>query len=88
MTEKCNGWSNYETWLFRIWHDEYRMFDSRVWGSSEPLDLASRLRDWAESQRDELTGTNGMFHDLLTAAFHRIDWEEITEAMCFDILED
>lgn len=85
QTEKCNGWTNYETWLFRIWLDEARLFDARLWGSSDPCNLAQILREWAGEERDRMTGTAGMMHDLLTAAFHRIDWEEISEAMCYDL---
>ena len=88
MNEKYNGWSNYETWLLRVWLDDYGMFDSCHWQTfRDPHELAVMVRDWCEEERDNLTGGHGLFSDLLTAAFHRIDWEEISEAMCYDVAE-
>lgn len=97
--KKYNGWANYETWLANLWldQDSYAIEEISniclgLMGSWEDKnDVTWRLSDsikellftWVE--QDE--GTNGFVNDLISAAFHQIDFREIA-GHYYDELKD
>ena len=79
-----NGWSNYETWLANLWltNDEsnYALLQEALskdmWRTYEQAEwLEMMLRYELDDEIDEPC----LWHDLLRAAFGRIDWSEIIE---------
>ena len=91
------GWSNYETWAVKLWIDNeepshrhwcdaadqaLRDGPQSIAGTSimrEPSDLlAERLESELEESMPEL---EGVWADLLRAAFGDVDWHEIAESM-------
>jgi hypothetical protein len=95
MTERYNGWTNYETWCANLWIDQ----DSTYW-DEHTRDIASQqgydredstyeLSRVMESYYDEFApATEGMYADLLNASMSRINWYEIAEHYVDEVLED
>lgn len=63
--KECHGWTNYETWLAKLWMDEenYRS-NSAQW-----------CREYAEEYWAE--GLKGFAADIVNAAIREVNWAEI-----------
>lgn len=84
MTDRYNGWTNYETWCAGLWLDH----DSEYW-STEASDILRQERNDKDnatyelslvmaSYHDEHTPVaEGLYADLLGASMSRINWYEI-----------
>ena len=81
-----NGWSNYETWNFKLWMDndggccDYTEYD-------DAYKLSIHLKDEAEEMFYgifEEAGINGWMHDICSVALTSIDFYEIAEAIIKD----
>ena len=95
MTERYNGWTNYETWCANLWLDQ----DSEYWRESvqdivseqgyDREDSTYELSRVMESYHDEFApATEGMYADLLNASMSRINWYEIAGHYVDEVLED
>ena len=97
--KKCNGWSNYETWLVNLWFDnqEYSQTVLRQFAkdSIRCAELHGRDRDNAAYEcskmiRNEVEENTpeveGMFADLLQSALSEVNWYEIAEHIVDDML--
>lgn len=90
MDTTYNGWTNYETWVTKLWIDNsegsYRYWRERAqeYAESEEsftenaYNLSQELKDTAEEGYPEL---NGAWADLLRCAFEAINWYEIAESL-------
>ena len=87
MSDKYNGWTNYETWNANLWSDQDYWFDQSKESDSIGT-LAEQMKDECESYMDDIIQTNGMFTDLLQSAFDRINWFEIAEHIFEDVNEE
>lgn len=86
MTERYNGWTNYETWNASLWMDnddgywrnsaENAMRDAGYDKDAATLELACEMEDVHE---DAMPAVEGMYADLLGAAMSRINWYEIAK---------
>ena len=87
MTRKeYNGWTNYETWVTKLWLDNdegsYRYWADQAAGS-DIATLANQLKaEHAEAIPE--TMHTGLFADLLTAALSEVNWDEIAESLIED----
>lgn len=94
-TDKYNGWSNYETWVVKLWIDNeegsYNYWRERAqevaneYGKEDSdgkQTLATELQEQHEEAQPE---TRGVFADLLGHAMGRVDWWEIAENMLDDV---
>lgn len=97
MTDgKCNGWSNYETWLVNLWHDQDPSFDEvkQDYCASCGTDLyalTNMIRDYTEEIISINCGvaTACLAQDLLTASLSKVNYREIAESWLDEIsLED
>jgi hypothetical protein len=83
-----NGWSNYETWVMKLWIDNEQWSYSEVTSyiedhKEEELgtdDLAEWLKGFADQAYLEPLKITGPADDLLQSAWSEIDWYEIAEA--------
>lgn len=82
--ERCNGWTNRETWLVNLWltsNDSATYDDARAVVSIEGEmihESAQSLEDYV----DEIIGEQSGFHaDLINAALARVNWREIVESL-------
>ena len=85
MSEKYNGWTNYETWACSLWYVDFwnetmrdRAADQDYQVMSES-DIASML----ESDIDELENvpSTGLLADIAGAALSRIDWYDLAKSV-------
>lgn len=83
-----NGWTNYETWVTKLWMDNDEG-SYRYWAEqARHADIASLARMIEEEHDEAAPATTGIFADLLTHALGRVNWEEIAESLIEDNHED
>jgi hypothetical protein len=100
QTDKTyNGWTNYETWLFNLWHDDCFTEEAQeCYNDAEADDTFSKeenatikLADSIEAYAEEFTFMDapekGFLADLVTAAMQQINFYEIAEHYINDIKE-
>lgn len=96
--EKYNGWSNYETWVVKLWmdndegsYDYWRENTEEAYNDAEKrrqfarIALADRLEN---DHREAMPEVTGVFADLLGRAMGRVDWHEIADALLEDFIEE
>lgn len=98
MTHKeYNGWTNYETWLVKLWIDNDEG-SSSYWMEvaedhlEDASDLADRLKEFHEETIYETclkpSGMEASFiADLLNSAMSEVNWLEIANSMIEDAKE-
>lgn len=95
MTEKeYNGWTNYETWLVKLWMDNeqgsYEYWQGvaeqhfQEHGSKEVHLLMGHLK---EQHEEALPKVSGFVADLLNAAMSEVNWHEIANSLLQDAKE-
>lgn len=88
MCNEYNGWSNYETWVFNLWHDDSFAEDAQqIFDEAEPAykwqtkrdasvsDLEDYIRQFAEDEY--LPEPASFMSDLVGAAINKINFREI-----------
>lgn len=88
-------WIDNDQWSYNtareVVRDAYTALETNAFLQGQPEDLANRyatgraadaLRDWQEEQMPEI---EGVWTDLLRAAFSEIDWYEIAENMLAEV---
>ena len=92
-----NGWSNYETWNFKLWMDNdgsdqyWTERCEEVWQSGDEDDedrsadatrqLEKELEDNAYENMPEV---GGFYGDVLNASVREVNWREIAEHLMAD----
>lgn len=92
-----NGWTNYETWLCKLWIDNDQG-SQEYWAEQaqecvrycerkeEDMwqakhDLAGQLKDYFEENTPEL---QGFYADMINAALRAVNWCEIAQSIIED----
>ena len=101
MSEKYNGWSNYETWCVNLWldNDEYsqrelRCFaeqcveDAQIDGSDKSHAVYECSKMIQESVELMMPDIEGLFADLLNSALSEVNYYEIAEYIVNDVMEE
>ena len=94
-SKRYNGWSNYETWVVKLWLDNeewsYRNFSQLARANKRNADptheLVSQLKEYHE-EMNPLGDKANVFADLLGAALSEVDWYEIAEAYLGDVEDE
>tara|TARA_B100000131_G_C18118797_1_gene612121 strand:+ start:210 stop:500 length:291 start_codon:yes stop_codon:yes gene_type:complete len=84
MSNKYNGWTNYETWNVNLWlNNDQGTYDFIVELAKQYADDAPMLAQALESFVDELQPEleASMFSDILNAAMREVNWQEIADAL-------
>lgn len=97
-----NGWTNYETWLVKLWMDNEEG-SSNYWretaeehlkvdGDNAAYGLAERLKEQHEETISETVlkpakQEASFIADLLNAAMSEVNWQEIAESLVNDAKE-
>lgn len=85
MDERFNGWSNYETWNWYLWHgnDAEETFGDMVRDCErDTYDVSKALEAWTDDLGTDVLGSGigtGFFADILQAALRGVNWYEIAE---------
>lgn len=94
-TKEYNGWTNYETWLLKLWQDNSEG-DQEYWreqaeecakvdGREDGIQsLADIMKEHYEQAAEELAGVTGFWSDLMGAALSEVNWREIAESLIDD----
>lgn len=86
-TQKCNGWTNYETWAVNLWltndEESYNKAQRVVDESEDENEAAENLKEYIENLKRKLylfIDNANLFSDLLNAAISEVNWHEIAQA--------
>jgi hypothetical protein len=93
-----NGWSNYETWNFKLWLDNDQKTQEMVFNfvktsvvfykkSSDAIhNIRTQLEQYAQENAPELP--NGFYSDILGASIRSVNYYQIADAYYYDYLEN
>jgi hypothetical protein len=98
-TKTYNGWTNYETWLCKLWIDNdegssgywnERAEEALKRADGDKEEAVRELADALEAEHVEAQPeVTGLWADMLNSALSEINWREIAESMLEDVeLED
>jgi GTP1/Obg family GTP-binding protein len=97
---KYNGWSNYETWNFKLWLDNDEDLHNYIIGEIKKIkeigtshihevsEVSNFLRSYIEDNVPSLmplSDKNGFYNDILNAALRDISTYEIAESYLEDL---
>ena len=103
MSEKYNGWTNYETWVVNLWmsndegsyhywtdivRDFYDEADSDDTFTKKESAIYNLTNQLKDQHIDNQPDTYGVYADLITAALDTVDWREIAEHWIDDHIEN
>jgi hypothetical protein len=95
--KEYNGWTNYETWVVKLWIDNeegsYHYWQEEVetvcrrnvHRDTATNTLRGLLEDYHRENMPEVTGT---YADLLGASLSEVNWYEIAEHLVDDYASD
>jgi hypothetical protein len=96
MSERYNGWSNYETWRVNL--EMFDGFDAGELLSSDDVledptqaerDLAVQLENMAEEYIElEVPSRSGFAYSLAMSFLAKVDFQEIAEQMVHNYVSD
>ena len=82
MSEKYNGWTNYETWLVNLWlsNDQgtEEMMNDMAKHSKDVYSLMNEIKNFIE-ELNPLKDNADLFSDLLNGALSECNFYEIAE---------
>ena len=92
MTERYNGWANYETWCVNLWltneqssYNEFREM-AQEFEKEQMYELGKAIKERVEDETGEIlenfsSGSpyQGMISDVFRASLSLVDWEEIAK---------
>lgn len=102
VDKRYNGWSNYETWVVKLWLDnEYSMYRywtrtaQECWDAVRPDNDGERVQaedNLSDRLKEEITESapqlEGVFADLLDAALCEVNWREIAASYLEEVDTD
>jgi hypothetical protein len=79
-----NGWSNYETWNFKLWLDNdepsYKRTQELVKAcGKDEFELASNLSDLAHNEAPELHAS--FYSDVMLASVREVNYLEVARSL-------
>ena len=98
-SESYNGWSNYDTWCFKLWLDNEQNTQEMVNNFIKSVynknliknayainEIRTFLEQYAEENAPKLE--NGFYSDVLNASIRSVNYYQIADAYFFDYLEN
>ena len=99
LTNRYNGWTNYETWLCNLWFDNFDFTDqiqmdmfANCEDNCDVLDIIENyIKEYVEEYVEYSLSPgdqNGFINDMLNAAISEIDWRDIAEHYVDDVVDE
>ena len=94
--QEYNGWTNWETWNFKLWIDNDEQSYKMVIEMAEDVyrrnkgtitDLSKELESYADNMRCEIKVDTGFFADVCNSAIKLVNFYEIAESYLEEINE-
>ena len=85
-----NGWTNWETWNFKLWIDNDESSYSAVLElatGTEKNELSKELESWADDMLEATRIECGFFADICNTAIKEINFYEIAESYLLALSE-
>ena len=87
MSDKYNGWTNYETWNFNLWitnnEGDYRHALQLTEDSINKYELSKDLEEWAEDMADDVLRSyeyaHGFIKDMVNTSIKEVNFYEVAE---------
>ena len=79
-----NGWTNWETWNFKLWIDNDQDLYNLVHINVKTLDNKEYRIKWLKIVADEIVGHSKLCADLKKSDIKNIDFDEILESLLED----
>ena len=87
MSNKYNGWTNYETWNFNLWitnnEGDYRHALQLTEDSINKYELSKDLEEWAEDMADDVLRSyeyaHGFIKDMVNTSIKEVNFYEVAE---------
>ena len=85
MSNKYNGWTNYETWNFNLWitntEGDYRHALQLTRDSIDKYELSKDLEEWAMDMADDVLSsyeyTHGFINDIVNSSIKEVNFYEV-----------
>ena len=89
MSNKYNGWTNYETWNFNLWitneESDYDFALEMAFDCQNEYELSKRLEEWVSDRADDCIGNVGGFIvDMIYNSIKQVNFYEVAEHLWED----
>jgi hypothetical protein len=96
MSNKYNGWTNYETWNFNLWitneESDYNHALELAEDSKDRYELSKKLESWAEDMADDVLRSyeyaHGFIKDMVNSSVKEVNFYEVAEHLWDEIHEE
>jgi len=93
MSDKYNGWTNYETWNFNLWitnnEGDYRHALQLTKDSINKYELSKDLEEWAIEMADECCNfSHGFINNIVNSSIKEVNFYEVAEHLWDEIHDE
>ena len=93
MSNKYNGWTNYETWNFNLWitneESDYDFALEMAFDCQNKYDLSKRLEEWVSDIADDCIGNVGGFIvDMIYNSIREVHFYEVAEHLWDEVHDE
>jgi len=94
MSNKYNGWTNYETWNFNLWitntEGDYRHALQLTKDSINKYELSEDLNEWAmDMAYDSLKrDIHGFINDMVSSSIKEVNFYEVAEHLWDEVHDE
>ena len=96
MSNKYNGWTNYETWNFNLWitnnEGDYRHALQLTKDSINKYELSKKLESWAVEMADDVLSTCeytiGFIIDMVNSSIKEVNFYEVAEHLWDEVHDE
>lgn len=83
MSNKYNGWTNYETWNFNLWitndESDYSHARKLTMACLNKYDLSKQLEKWAIDMAEDCSFVHGFISDMVNSSVKEVNFYEVAE---------
>ena len=96
MSNKYNGWTNYETWNFNLWitntERDYSHARKLAMGCINEYQLAKQLEKWATRMADDVFSscehTHGFINDIVNSSIREVNFLQVAVGLWDEVHDE